>query len=335
MIPEETTIAIMGNQVRATHELRDIGAVQFHPDNPRVYPSIRDIKDFGDLTTEEQQHRIYDCLLKEPSVTRLIPEIERDGGLQEPIVVRHDTGQVVEGNSRLAAYRKLADITRDERWTQIPCLVVGKLTDDQQTRLWGQAHLQGKTDWAPYAKALFCFRKVEEEKQEISSLSKHSGISPAQIKKNIKVVKLMKENKDDEQSRYSYYEQSVTNRKISAEMDRNAELKAVVLKQIKRGSFTAQQLRDRLPTVIAKPRILRKYEKGEVSLDDAYDRAKTSDVQQRLKNIRVRLDDIKKNDIKQLESAELKAIQLEMRRIGRELKRVEDMVGAKLSATSP
>ena len=42
----------------------------------------------------------------------------------------------------------------------------------------------------------------------------------------------------------------------------------------------------RLPTVIAKPQILRKYEKGDVSLEDAYDRAKISGAEQRLKKVR-------------------------------------------------
>ena len=107
------------------------------------------------------------ALLQEPSVKNLIPEIRRDEGLQDPITVRHDTWQVIEGNSRLAAYRKLAEESDGDQWTHIRCLVVTSLTDDQQTRLLGQAHLHGKTDWSPYAKALFCFRWVVEENRDV------------------------------------------------------------------------------------------------------------------------------------------------------------------------
>ena len=162
---DETTIAIMGQSVPARHEQMEIDQLHFLPDNPRVYASIREMPGFTDLTSEEKQVRIYDHLLQEPSVKNLIPEIKRDGGLQEPIIVRHDTRQVIEGNSRLAAYRKLREETGDEKWTHIRCLVVSSLTDVQQTRLLGQIHLHGRTEWSPYAKALFCFRWVEEEKK--------------------------------------------------------------------------------------------------------------------------------------------------------------------------
>ena len=166
MNPDETTIAIMGQNVSARHELMDIDQLHFLPDNPRVYASIREMPDFIDLTPEEKQARIYRYLIQEPSVKNLIPEIRRDGGLQEPIIVRHDTRQVIEGNSRLAAYRKLKEEADNEKWTHIRCLVVSTLTDDQQTRLLGQIHLHGRTEWSPYAKALFCFRWVEEEKKK-------------------------------------------------------------------------------------------------------------------------------------------------------------------------
>lgn len=197
MDSDQTTIAIMGQHVPASHERIPIDQLHFLPDNPRVYAAIREMADFNDLTPEEKQVRIYKRLLQEPSVKNLIPEILRDGGLQDPVTVRHDTWQVIEGNSRLAAYRKLADGSDDERWTHIRCLVVTNLTDDQQTRLLGQAHLHGKTDWSPYAKALFCFRWVVEEGRDDSTLSKISGISSAEIKKNVKIVELMQTNGDD------------------------------------------------------------------------------------------------------------------------------------------
>ena len=123
-----------------------------------MYAAIREMSDFPDLTSEEKQVRIYERLLQEPSVKNLIPEIKRDGGLQDPIIVRHDTRQVIEGNSRLAVYWKLkgAD-TNEERWTHIRCLIVSSLTDDQQTRLLGQAHLHGRTEWSPLRKSTVLF----------------------------------------------------------------------------------------------------------------------------------------------------------------------------------
>ena len=338
MNTDETHIAIMGETVYARHELISIDKLRFLPDNPRVYAAIREMADFYDLTPDEQQHRIYERLQLEPSVRNLIPEIRRDGGLQEAITIRHDTCQVIEGNSRLAAYRKLAEgsddsMETDDKWTNIRCLVVPSLTPDQQTRLLGQTHLHGKTAWSPYAKALFCFRWVEEDKQDVSTLHKISGISQKMINKYVKIVQLMHSNGDNKLSHFSYYEVLVENRKISAAIKDDSILKEKLLAQITTDPkpFTAQELRDRLPTVISKPRILRKYERGDFSLEDAYDRAKISGTERQLKKVRDGLNDIELADIRPLEHQELKSVQQVVRQIRKDLKRVSNMVDKELS----
>ena len=336
MKPDETTIAIMGQQLPARHDEIRIDQLHFLPDNPRVYAAIREMADFDGLTTEEQQLRIYERLLQEPSVKNLIPEIQRDQGLQDPIIVRWDTRQVIEGNSRLAAYRKLAEGADPDRWADIRCLVVTNLTDDQQTRLLGQAHLHGKTEWSAYAKALFCFRWVVEDQRDVSSLSNISGISAAEIKKNARIVELMQANGDDKRSRFSYYNVLVRSRSISAAIADSPKLKQTLLAQIKTepAPFTAQEMRERLPVVIAKPRILRKYEKGDVTLEDAHDRAKISGAEQRLKKVRDALDDFQRDDFAALEHHEVKSIQQVVRQIGRHMKRIGNMVDKELSAES-
>ena len=334
MPTDEVTIAIMGQEVPAVHEQLEIGQIQFLADNPRVYAAIREMSDFDDLMPEEKQIRIYERLLQEPSVKNLVPEIKRDGGLQDPIIVRHDTGQVIEGNSRLAAYHKLKADTGDERWNLIRCLVVSTLTDEQQTRLLGQAHLLGRTEWSPYAKALFCFRWVEETKRDIATLAALVNFSVREIEKNVQVVKLMKANGDDKLSRFSYYDVLVRNKKISEAMKTSERLRNTVLAHIKADDqkFTAQQMRTWLPTVIAKPRILRKYEKGDVHLGDAFDRAKISGTEQRLKKIRDGLDDIEYDEIHRLEHHQLKAAQQVIRQIRQRLKRVTNMIDARTTS---
>lgn len=333
MTSDETTISIMGQEVPARHQREPINRLLFLPDNPRVYAAIREMQDFPNLTSDEQQNRIYKRLLQEPSVKNLYPEILRDGGLQDPIIVRHDTWQVIEGNSRLAVYRKLQLENPDnEQWTYIRCLVVPTLTDEQQTRLLGQAHLHGKTDWSPYAKALFCFRWVEEEQKDILVLARLSGFTADDIRKNVEIIRLMQENGDNTLSNFSFYDVVVRTRKIQSAITSSIPLRDTVLSQIKTKdkNFTALEMRKRLPAIIDKPRILKKYEKGDISLEDAYDRAKISGVEQRLKRIRDRLDDIEQNDIKDLDRSEVKAVQQVVRRIDRSINRISKMVENKL-----
>ena len=329
------TIFIMGEQIQARRESVAIDQLFFFPDNPRVYAAIRDMADFGSLTPEEKQVRIYQQLLQESSVKNLISEIKRDEGLQEPVIVRWDTQQVIEGNSRLAVYRKLNDESPgDERWTHIQCLIVTSLTDEQQTRLLGQAHLLGRTEWSRYAKALYCYRWVEEQKRERSALSKLSGLSVRVIDKFVKTIQLMNDNDDKERSRFSHYEVLCGTPEIKSTIEKNSVLRNTLLSQIKAETFKALELRKRLPIIIAKPRILKKFSKGEVSFEDAYDRAKISGAEHRLKKIRDSLDDVEKNDLASLERQEVKAVQQVVRQIQRRLKRVSDMVETELAAKS-
>lgn len=333
MKTDQTTIAIMREQVPARHELMAIEKLHFLPDNPRVYAAIREMTDFEDLTPEEKQVRIYERLLQEPSVKNLIPEIKRDGGIQDPVIVRMDGRQVIEGNSRLAVYRKLWDDTRDDQWARIRCLVVTERTDDQQTRLLAQTHLHGKTDWSPYARALFCFRWVEEDRKDILTLAAISGLTAAEIKKNVKVIQLMEENNDDKLSNFSYYNDVlVRNRVISSKIKERPALRDKLLAEIKAEQFTAQEMRKWASAVIAKPRILGKYEKGDVTLDDAYDRAKISGTQKRLKRVRDTLDDVRKSQINGLEHNEIGAVRQVLRQISVHLKRVSGMLEDRATA---
>ena len=184
----------------------------------------------------------------------------------------------------------------------------------------------GKTDWSPYAKALFCFRWVKEDKKKIANLVELSGLTARMIMKNVKVIQLMKDNNDDELSHFSYYDVLQTNRKISKTIVEEPTLRNTLFKQIKTGAFTAQEMRDRLPMVIQKPKILRKYARRDITLEDAFDRAKISGTQRRLRKVRDTLDDIEKGEIDGLEHNEIGAVRQILKKIHRELKRVSDML---------
>lgn len=326
MTSDGTTIAILGDRIPARHERMPIHELHFLPENPRVYGAIREVTDFCDLTPEEKQVRIYRRLLQEPSVKNLIPEIKRDGGLQDPIIVRMDRRQVIEGNSRLAVFRKLWDETRGDQWAYIRCLVVTELTDDQQNRLLAQTHLKGKTEWSPHAQAHFCFRWVVEHRKKIAMLAELSGLSVYKIKNNVAAIQLMKDNDDNTLSHFSYYYVLASNKTISSTIERRPNLRDTLFTQIKDEAFTAQQMRQQVPTIVEKPRFLRKYEKGDIDLHQAYDRAKISGTQRRLKRIRGILDDIERKQIDRLEYNEINAVRQVLRRIRRELGRVSGMV---------
>lgn len=340
MSVDEKSINILGENIPARRDLIEIHKLLFLPDNPRVYAIIRNVENFSSLTEAEQQERIYNRLLKESSVKNLFPEIKRDGGLQEPIIVRNDTNQVVEGNSRLAVYRKLNSINpEDDRWQRILCLVVSTLTDEHQTRLLSQYHLHGKTDWTPYEKAQYWHRIIRDSEWEIKKLAEVTGFTESEIHKNVEAIDMMNKNNDREQSNFSYYiELFFRNRKISTAINERKDLKKTVLDQIKNGNknekkdrkHKALDMRKHLGAIIDKPRILKKYESGELDLEDAYDRAKVSDVQRKLKKICDEVADIEKDSLEKLERNELNSVKQIIRKTQNNLKRVSNMVEAEL-----
>ena len=64
-------------------------------------------------------------------VKELKKDIKSKGGLIEPIIVKKDTNEVVDGNRRLAAYRLLYH-EDPVRWANICCEILPtSVTDDQ------------------------------------------------------------------------------------------------------------------------------------------------------------------------------------------------------------
>lgn len=141
---KEKDMKILGETILLTNDYLDINALKFLKDNPRVYFCTHGEPNFDDLTDEEKQEKIYRKLLQEPSVKNLKPEVKRHGGLMEPILVRHDTMEVIEGNSRLAVYRRLQQEKAEGEWGLIPCDIVSSLTDKQQAAFLNQIHVKGK-----------------------------------------------------------------------------------------------------------------------------------------------------------------------------------------------
>ena len=80
----------------------------------------------------------------------------------EPLVVEHRTMEVVEGNSRLAACRKLKTDGAEGDWGRVPCILVTKFTTEQRAAYLAQVHVKGKRQWSPYEKANFAYVRKQE-----------------------------------------------------------------------------------------------------------------------------------------------------------------------------
>lgn len=331
------TMTILGKSIPLGNDYLNINDLLFLRDNPRVYACTHGVSDFENKPQEKQQEIIYEKLQSEPSVKNLIPEIKRHGGLIEPILVRTDTKEVIEGNSRLAVYRKLHLQKAKGEWELIPCNLVSGLTEEQQAAFLNQIHVKGKTSWSAYEKANFSYVRLEKG-MKFLQIAKLFGESDTTIRRRCKAIEMMKENNDGVRSHFSYYE-VLTSSKMK-EVRENTELVKNLLHRVRKFSpedeegnaepiengdsseFTAKDLRDKLPSITRKRKVLKQFLDGTIGFDEAYQRAKTSDVEGKIKKATGLLSDIEPREVQMLNGKEMKACKYafkKLKRIGKDV----------------
>jgi hypothetical protein len=158
----------------------------FYPENPRIYSVLHD--GAGEAPSQEE---IQNCLQDMDHVRELKEDIKENGGLIEPLYVKEATLEVVEGNSRLAAYRMLGE-DNAVLWEKVKCALLPKEVDDSAiASLLGQLHLKGKKDWRPYEQASFLHRRHYKDNISVPELAKEIPLKARGIKHRIAVIDYM------------------------------------------------------------------------------------------------------------------------------------------------
>lgn len=238
--------------------------LRFWPDNPRVYSLL------DHSTSEPDQDAIFHSMLKLEHVRALRHDILDNGGLIDPIIVRSDDFVVIEGNSRLAAYRSLAS-DNPAKWNTVRCRVLpADIQDADVYAMLGQYHVKGKKDWAPYEKAGFVYRRHTDQKVDITDIARELSVSSQQIKHLVDVFQFMKDNGDDNRERWSHYDEFLKSKKIKKARDEIVDFDHKVVGLIKSGEVHARDIRDKLPTICQAPKILKKFAKGGLDIEEAH-----------------------------------------------------------------
>ena len=319
------TITILQDVIPVNDERISIWNLKLLKDNPRVYLGTHGQSGFERKTPEEQQEAVFEALRKEPSVIILRKDLRHHGGLMEPILVRLDTMEVIEGNSRLAAYRLLHQETNDERWAEIDCVTVSSLTDIQQAAYLSQVHVKGKTKWSAYEKANFAFIQ-KRKRNSFRSMAQQFGEAETTLRTRVKVIELMRKHADNERSNFSYYDVIVRKPEIVAAMQRQ-DVSNWLLDRIKKREkqFTAQQMRQQLPAVLGKPKVRKRLVSGRLTLEEAYQQATISAPQKAIRTAMEILSDISAPEVKALDHNSFNAFKQDVRKLRRECKRISRM----------
>jgi len=349
-------ITILGQEIPVSNERIDIFQLKFLPSNPRVYAYTHRQSGFENMEIEEQQEVIFQAIRQEPSVDNVRHDLKHHGGLLEPILVRMDTMEVIEGNSRLAAYRILHNEQPDDRWAEIECNTVSGLTKKQQDAFLNQIHVKGKTKWSAYEKANFAFVR-KEEGYSFKDMAKIFSESEPTLRKRVKVIQRMTDNEDQEQSNFSFYDVMEGNQDIRNKLNsgqpragrakrdslsiknlRPSEKEALdfrnwLLRTVKSPDrkFTAQEMRKQLPVILKKRKVLKQLMGGKLTLEEAYGRATVSEAATKVRRATELLQDVSTKEVSGLANNNFNALKQDVRKLQRAYDRIAKIMATRTS----
>lgn len=268
----EDTLMIRGQKIPVKVGMLNQQSLRFYPENPRVYSIVRaDDK-------EPEQEEIQRQLLKMDHVKDLYQDIKANGGLIDPVIVRDGTYEVLEGNSRLAAYRALG--SEDPiKWGKIKCQLLPEDIDDSDVfALLGQYHIKGKKDWFPYEQAGFLYRRYKLQKISKTLLGQELGLGKRRVSQLIETYQFMIDHKDYNTNRWSYYEEYIISNKIKKLRENYIGFDDDIVAKIKSGDISrAVEIRHNLPKLASAPKkIVRRFQEGTIDLQEAVDLADQS-----------------------------------------------------------
>lgn len=232
-------VRIDGKNIEATE--RDINQAEllFYKDNPRIKTIVETT--LGDAPSQADIEKLMKGL---ESVKTLRQSILANDGLLEPITVKDNV--VLEGNSRLAAYRLLA-ATDPIKWGKIRAVVLpSDVTDSQVFSMLGTLHIIGKTPWTPFEQAGYLYRRMQQSRKSIEGIAQELGMSGTDAKRYVQVYQLMRDNDDTEPKKWSYYFEMYKNPAIKRANENYPQynLTETLIEMIKEDKFAdAKELR--------------------------------------------------------------------------------------------
>jgi hypothetical protein len=267
------TILIRGEEVEVKRGKIDHRKLKFYPENPRLYSLVR--PDEG----EPDQEAIQDRLVKMDHVKELIQSIKENGGLMEPIYVHGETFEVLEGNSRLAAYRRLSE-SDPLHWAEMKCVLLPASFERERIFAFlGQLHIVGKKDWAPFEQAgLLVPADTSGRGSQSRRLPGRSICQASEVRNLVRTYEYMVNIGDTDINKWSYYFEFVKSRKIASIIKKTPEFEKVPGREDQDGQIKkAADVRDAVPKLsLANKALIDKVVCGKVDLYDAVERVEGS-----------------------------------------------------------
>ncbi|MHB8928360.1 MAG: hypothetical protein ACYC9Q_12050 [Bacillota bacterium] len=216
-------IEIMGRRVPYTVEEIDIYSLKYFIENPRINYLMSKCP-ANAVTDNVIEKALFDL----DSTKDLIRDIEDNRGLLEAVIVLDSV--VIEGNTRLLAYRRLYErVPHDQHWRNIRAHVIQeKLSSDEVFSLLSNYHIKGKTQWDLFEKAAYMDKMVREGKT-IDQVRKIAGSKGPRVETMLKSYHAMKDvylkkvdgTEDVQESlhKFSYFDALFSNKGLAGNLE--------------------------------------------------------------------------------------------------------------------
>lgn len=302
--------------------------LKFYPENPRVYSALN--MDGSEPSQDEIEEHMCDM----DHVKQLKLSIESNGGLIDPLIVRDGDFTVLEGNSRLAAYRLLCR-TDAIKWGKVKCkLLPADIDDSAVFALLGQYHIIGRKDWDPYEQANYLYRRHQQTRLPVEYMAQELGISKQKANSMINVITFMIENNDLDKHHWSYYEEYLKNAGIKKYRETSENIDETIVAAIKTGEITDAKDMRKLGEIAKigdkqSKKVMKKIAEGEIDLYEGYsevqESGKLDDVVKKIKAFKQYINgDTIEKQIKASEDT-YKRAQFEIKRLIKRLQELQDI----------
>jgi hypothetical protein len=267
----QNLIVVKGEKIPTKIEEIDIFKLKYWKENPRVNAIIK----------QKYQDKIIpdDIIEKElwekDSVKDLYKDIERHGGLIDEILVKGD--MVLEGNSRLCAYRHLynnavkkKDENEQKKWSKIRARIIPNDTPDEIVfSILGVWHIKGKAQWDTYEKAAYLKRIHVDYNFSFKDIADSISQTEKFVKDHIEAYDMMVEYNVFSLEKFSYFYELVKNKKIHELVEKEPSTKVNVIEAIKENRFNrAEEIRE-LPKVLKDKKAKKEFIDNKVSFCEA------------------------------------------------------------------
>lgn len=207
---------VQGRKIHYEIKDVDIYDLEYYIENPRINYIVS-----KQPPSERSQDFIESQLLSYDATKDLIVDLKRNHGLLDEVYVVGN--KVVEGNTRLAAFRKLHKQTKDDKWRYIKARILqDDITDKELFFILGTFHIKGKKEWDAYEKAAYIHRAIKELGMSYEEVGQQLGHNKQTIDAKLKAHEMMTQkyltrNSQDEDvelagqqrdklQKYSYFE---------------------------------------------------------------------------------------------------------------------------------